>query len=165
MAGWADEWTAAKTAEHMQQILAIEFGGMAETLYRLAASTNQDRWAKVGDRFQKKSFLNPLAARRDELRGLHVNTHIPQVIAAARRYDLSGDMRFHDVAGYFFDEVSNARSYVTGGTSNAEARLAPPRRLATELKLSVNSAACFCGYNKLQLARPFFSLYPTHNYI
>ena len=101
MAAWADEWTAPKTEEHMQQILTIEFGGIAETLYRLAAATNNDRWAKVGDRFQKKSFLNPLAARRDELRGLHVNTHIPQVIAAARRYDISGDMRFHDVADLF----------------------------------------------------------------
>src|SRR6516165_4966152 len=45
MAAWADEWTAPKTLEHMQQILTIEFGGMAETLYRLAAATGQDRWA------------------------------------------------------------------------------------------------------------------------
>ena len=61
MAAWADEWTAPKTEEHMQQILTIEFGGIAETLYNLAAATNNDRWAKVGDRFQKKSFINPLA--------------------------------------------------------------------------------------------------------
>src|SRR5450432_590620 len=61
MAAWADEWTAGKTPEQMQQILTIEFGGMAETLYRLAAVSNNDRWAKVGDRFQKKSFINPLA--------------------------------------------------------------------------------------------------------
>ena len=93
MAAWADEWTASKTEEHMQQILTIEFGGIAETLYHLAAATNNDRWAKVGDRFQKKSFINPLALRRDELRGLHVNTHIPQAIAAARRYEISGDPR------------------------------------------------------------------------
>ena len=75
-------------------------------LYNLAAATNNDRWAKAGDRFTKKSFFNPLALRRDELRGLHVNTHIPQVIAAARRYEISGDMRFHDVADYFLYEVT-----------------------------------------------------------
>ena len=160
MAAWADEWTAPKTEEHMQQILTIEFGGIAETLYSLAAATNNDRWATVGDRFQKRSFLNPLAARRDELRGLHVNTHIPQVIAAARRYEISGDMRFHDVADYFFYEVSTARSYVTGGTSNAEAWLAPPRRLAAELKLSVNTAECCCAYNMLKLARHLYSWNP-----
>ena len=87
---------------------------MAETLYHLAAATNNDRWARTGDRFQKKSFINPLASRQDQLRGLHVNTHIPQVIAAARRYEISGDSRFRDVAEYFFFEVSTARSYGYG---------------------------------------------------
>ena len=164
MAAWADEWTAPKTDQHMQQILTIEFGGIAETLYRLAAATNNDRWAAMGDRFQKRSFLNPLAARRDELRGLHANTHIPQVIASARRYDLSGDMRFHDVACYFFDEVATARTYATGGTSNAEAWLAPPRRLAAELKLSVNTAECCCAYNMLKLARHLYGWDPNPSY-
>ena len=164
MASWADEWTAPKTEEQMQQILTIEFGGIAETLYRLAAATNDDRWAKVGDRFQKKSFLNPLAARRDELRGLHVNTHIPQAIAAAARYDLSGDMRFQGVASYFFHEVTTARTYVTGGTSNAEAWLAPPGRLATELKLSANTAECCCAYNMLKLARHLYGWDPDPRY-
>ena len=46
--------------------------------------------------------------RRDELRGLHVNTHIPQVIAAARRYEVSGDLRFHDVADFFFERSARA---------------------------------------------------------
>jgi uncharacterized protein len=164
MAEWADGWTAPKTEERMQQILTIEFGGIAETLYRLAAAKNEDRWVKVGDRFQKKSFINPLAARRDELRGLHVNTHIPQVMAAARRYDLSGDMRFHDVADYFFHEVTSARTYVTGGTSNAEAWLAPPGRLAAELKLSVNTAECCCAYNMLKLARHLYGWDPKSSY-
>src|SRR5262249_3430483 len=39
MAAWADEWTAPKSFDHMQQILTIEFGGIAETPYRLAAVT------------------------------------------------------------------------------------------------------------------------------
>ena len=127
MADWADQWSGSKTEEHMQEILNVEFGGMAEVLYNLAAATNNDQWAKAGDRFTKKRFVNPLASRRDELRPLHVNTHIPQVIAAARRYEISGDMRFHDVADFFFYEVTTARTYVTGGTSNGEAWLAQPR--------------------------------------
>lgn len=164
MANWADGWTASKSEAQMQQILTIEFGGIAETMYHLSAATNEDRWARVGDRFQKKSFINPLAARQDQLRGLHVNTHIPQVIAAARRYEISGDPRFRDVAEYFFYEVSTARSYVTGGTSNAEAWLAPPRRLAAELKLSVNTAECCCAYNMLKLARQLYSWNPDPRY-
>jgi DUF1680 family protein len=157
MAAWADEWTAPKSEAQMQEILTIEFGGMAETLYHLAAATNNPRWARTGDRFQKKSFLNPLAAHRDELRGLHANTHIPQAIAAARRYEISGDPRFRDVAEYFWNEVTSARSYATGGTSNGEAWLAPPRRLAAELKLSTNTGECCCAYNMLKLARQLYT--------
>jgi hypothetical protein len=41
--------------------------------------------------------------------------------------------------------VSAARSYVTGGTSNAEAWLARPGRLGAELKMSPNTAECCCG--------------------
>jgi DUF1680 family protein len=133
-------------------------------LYHLAAATNNDRWANAGDRFQKKSFINPLASRLDQLRGLHVNTHIPQAIAAARRYEISGDGRFRDGAEYFFHEVTTARSYVTGGTSNAEAWLAPPRRLAAELKLSVNTAECCCAYNMLKLTRQLYSWNPDPRY-
>jgi DUF1680 family protein len=164
MANWADEWTAPKTEEHMQRILTVEFGGIAETLYSLAAITNNDRWARTGDRFQKRTFLNPLALRRDELRGLHVNTHVPQVIAAARRYEISGDMRFHDVADYFFDEVANARSYVTGGTSNNEVWMTQPRRLAAELPRSVSTQECCCAYNMLKLARHLYSWNPDPAY-
>ncbi len=156
MAGWADQWTASKSEEHMQDILNTEYGGMNEVLYNLAAATGDDRWAKAGDRYTKKIFFNPLASRRDELRGLHVNTHIPQVIGAARRYELSGDYRFHDVADYFWYEVVGARSYVTTGTSNGEAWQAQPRQLASELKRSVATEECCCSYNMLKLTRHLY---------
>jgi len=156
MADWADRWSAAKSEAHMQEILEDEFGGMAEVLYNLSAVTNNDRWAKAGDRFTKKRFVNPLAMRRDELRGLHVNTHIPQVIGAARRYEISGDTRFHDVADFFWYEVTSARSYVTGGTSNGESWQAQPRELAHELKMSVATAECCCAYNMMKLTRHLY---------
>jgi uncharacterized protein len=164
MAAWADDWTASKSEEHLQQMLTVEFGGIAATLYDLAAATSGDRWARVGDRFQKRSFINPLALRRDELRGLHANTHIPQAIAAARRYEISGDTRFQDVADYFFHEVTTARSYVTGGTSNAEGWFGAPRRLATELRASANTAECCCAYNMLKLSRQLYGWHPDPRY-
>jgi len=164
MAGWADSWTASKSEEHMQDILNTEFGGMAEVLYNLSAATNNDRWAKAGDRFTKKVFLNPLAMHRDELRGLHTNTHIPQVIAAARRYEISGDTRFRDAADFFFYTVSTGRTYVTGGTSNGEGWLTQPGYLAHELKLSPATAECCCSYNMLKLARRLYSWDPDPRY-
>lgn len=157
MSAWVDNWTAVIPEPQMQDILNTEYGGMNEILYDVAAATKDDRWAKSGDRFTKKQFFNPLALRRDELRGLHVNTHIPQVIGAARRYELSSDMRFHDVADYFWYEVTSARAYVTGGTSNKESWLTPPRRLAEELNRSAETAECCCAYNMLKLTRHLYS--------
>ncbi|HJZ96980.1 MAG TPA: beta-L-arabinofuranosidase domain-containing protein, partial [Candidatus Solibacter sp.] len=113
--------------------------------------------AQAGDRFTKKRFFNPLAMRRDELTGLHTNTHIPQVIGAAKRYEISGDIRFHDVAGYFWYEVATARSYVTEGTSNGEGWLAQPRMMAAELKRSVATAECCCAYNMMKLTRHLYT--------
>jgi uncharacterized protein len=164
MAGWADQWTASKSEEHMQQILETEYGGMAETLYNLAAATNNDQWAKAGDRYTKKWFFNMMGMRRDQLhRGnhgypMHVNTHIPQVIGAARRYEISGDMRFHDVADFFWYAVVNDRSYVTEGTSNGESWQMEPRRLAAELKetRTTSTAECCCAYNMLKLTRRLY---------
>lgn len=164
MAGWADRWTASKSEKHMQEILDTEYGGIGETLYNLSAVTNNDQWAKAGDRYTKKRFVNPLASRRDELRGLHVNTHIPQVIAAARRYEISGDMRFHDVADFFFYEVAGARSYVTGGTSNGELWLAPARELGRELKMNIATAECCCAYNMMKLTRQLYGWNPDPRY-
>jgi DUF1680 family protein len=156
MSRWADDWSGSKTEEHMQDILNTEYGGMNEVLYNLAAATGNDRWAKAGDRFTKKRFFNPLALHNDELTGLHVNTHIPQVIGAARRYEISSDIRFHDVADYFWYEVTTARSYATTGTSNGEGWLTQPRMLGAELKRSVATAECCCSYNMLKLARHLY---------
>jgi len=165
MGDWADAWTASKTPQHLQDILMEEYGGMAESLYNLAAIANQPKYAAAGDRFTKKWFFNMLGMRQDLLhrdpvngRPMHVNTHIPQVIGAARRYEISGDVRFHDVADYFWHEVVEARSYVTTGTSNGECWNAEPRQLAKELRTGgVATAECCCSYNMLKLTRHLYS--------
>ena len=157
LAGWVDAWTAAKSEDHMQDILNTEYGGMNELLYNLAAVTGDDRWARTGDRFTKKVFFNPLAMRRDELKGQHMNTHVPEVTGAARRYELSADYRFADVARFFFETVSESRTYATGGSSNNEHWLTDPNRLAAEMHISSHHQECCCSYNMMKLARHLYS--------
>jgi hypothetical protein len=156
MAGWVDSWTAAKPEESMQEILNTEYGGMNDVLYNLAAVTGEDRWARVGDRFTKKIFFTPLALRRDALKGQHMNTHVPQVIGAARRYELSSDYRFADVSRFFFETVSESRTYATGGSSNNEHWLTDPNHLAAEKKISSHHQECCCSYNMMKLARHLY---------
>ncbi len=120
--------------------------------------TGKQDYLDVAQRFDKKQFFDPLAAHRDELKGLHVNTHIPQVIAAARYYELTGERRYRDIAEYFWNEVVSERSYCTGGTSNNESWNTDPGKLSTELGPSTTE--CCCAYNLMKLTRHLFGWSP-----
>jgi len=165
LAGWVDRWTAAKPEAHMQDILNTEYGGMSEVLYNLAAATNDDRWAITGDRFIKKIFYTPLAQRQDKLKGLHANTHMPQVIAAARRYELSSDPRFAEVSEFFWETVTGSRSYSTGGSANTESWLTNANHIALEMKASSHHQECCCAYNMMKLSRHLYSWSADSRYI
>jgi uncharacterized protein len=154
MAGWVAGYTGTLSYDHMQRVLGTEFGGMGEVLSNLYAVTGKEHYLEIAQRFDKKLFFDPLAAHRDELKGLHVNTHIPQVIAAARYYELTGERRYRDIAEYFWDEVVSERSYCTGGTSNGESWNTEPGKLSTEL--STNTTECCCAYNMMKLTRHLF---------
>jgi hypothetical protein len=156
LAGWVDTWTEGKTEEHMQDILRTEYGGVNEVLYNLAAVTGSDRWAQTGDRFTKKIFFTPLALRQDQLKGLHANTHMPQVIGAARRYELSSDARFGDVAQFFWETIAESRTYATGGSANTESWLTNANHLALEWQASSHHQECCCAYNMMKLTRHLY---------
>lgn len=163
MAGWTASYTGSFSYDHMQRILGTEYGGMSETLSNLYAVTGKPYYLHVAQRFDKKWFFDPLASHRDELKGLHVNTHIPQVIAAARYYELTGDRYYRDIAEYFWDEVVSERSYCTGGTSNHESWNTDPGKLANEL--STNTTEDCCAYNMMKLTRHLFGWNPEARYM
>jgi len=158
MAGWVAGYTEPLSYDHMQRVLGTEFGGMGEVLCNLYAVTGNSHYLEVAQRFDKKLLLDPLAEHRDELKGLHANTHIPQVIAAARCYELTGERRYRDIAEYFWGEVVSERSYCTGGTSNHECWNTDPGKLSTEL--STSTTECCCAYNMMKLTRHLFGWSP-----
>lgn len=154
MAGWVGHWCESISDEHMQRILQTEFGGMNEVLCNLYAVTGRRQYLYLAGRFEKTMFLDPLANHRDELKGLHANTHIPQVIGAARRYELTAEPRYHDIAAFFWQQITNERAYCTGGTSNYEFWRTDPGKLASELDRDTEE--CCCAYNMLKLTRHIF---------
>lgn len=165
LAEWVDAWTASKPEAHMQDILNTEYGGMGEVLYNLAAVTRNDRWAVTGDRFVKKIFYTPLAQQQDKLKGLHANTHMPQVISAARRFELSSDPRFGEVSEFFWQTVASSRSYATGGSANTESWLTNANHIALEVKASSHHQECCCAYNMMKLSRHLYSWSADPRYI
>jgi DUF1680 family protein len=158
LAEWVLGYIQPLSYDHMQRVLANEYGGLGESLANLYAITGKPSYLDGARRLEKKQFFDPLAAHRDELKGLHVNTHIPQVIAAARLYEVTGDRRYRDIAEYFWDEVVSERSYCTGGTSNHEFWNTDPGKLAAEL--SNTTAEDCCAYNMMKLTRHLFQWSP-----
>jgi hypothetical protein len=133
----------------------VEHGGMNESLFNLYALTGKEQYLALARRFDHKQFFDPLAERKDELKGLHANTNIPKVIGAARGYELTGDQRYHDIADYFWHELVSERTYCTGGTSNGEGWQTDPGKFAGQL--GPDAEECCCGYNMLKLTRHLFS--------
>jgi uncharacterized protein len=163
MAGWVRSWSDPLSEQQMQRVMLVEYGGMGEVLANLYAVTGKRDYLNLAQRFDKKWFFDALAARRDELKGLHVNTHIPQVIAAARLHELTGDNRYRNIADYFWNQVTGERSYCTGGTSNFETWRTDPGVLSTQL--SPHTAEDCCAYNMMKLTRHLFGWSPSARYM
>lgn len=163
MAQWVRSWSDPLSEAQMQRVLQVEYGGMGEVLSNLYGVTGKTEYMDLAQRFDKKVFFEPLAAHRDELKGLHVNTHIPQVIAAARQYELTSHRHYWNIAGYFWDEVTGERCYCTGGTSNFETWRNDPGVLADQL--SPDTTEDCCAYNMLKLTRHLFSWSPQARYM
>jgi DUF1680 family protein len=156
MAAWVEMRTDRLDEDHMQRMLdKTEQGGMNDMLSNLYAATGKTEYLELARRFDQKSYTEPLSNYRDELKGLHVNSFIPNMIGTAREYELTGDPVLSCIATFFWGQVTSARSYATGGTSNDEAWRTEPYKLASEL--GPDSHESCCTYNMLKLTRHLFS--------
>ncbi len=154
MGQWAQEFMSGFSVDQRQRMLRTEYGGMNEVLVNLAATTQKDRYLEAARLFEQPGFLDPLAERRDELQGLHANTHVPKIIGAARMYEVTGERRYRQIAEYFLSEVEAARNYAIGNTSLDEHWKTPPGQLKGTLGWT--NAECCVAYNLMKLQRIVF---------
>jgi DUF1680 family protein len=154
LAGWVEGWVTPLSDDHMQRVLEVEQGGMLEVLCNLYAVTGKEKYLWTARHFDHLAVLDPLAESRDDLTGLHANTNIPKIIGAARQYEVTGDRRYHDIASFFWEEVTKRRVFCTGGTSYDEHWMGPAGDLSHEV--GQNMEECCCGYNMLKLTRHIY---------
>ena len=150
MADWADSYVTPIPEAQFQKMLDVEYGGMQESLFSLYAITGEQRYADLARKFSHHDFFDPLANDQDDLAGLHANTHIPQVIGAARGYEVTGDPQFHAISENFWKFLVTQHVYATGGTSDAEF-WHKPGTLASHL--GPDAQECCCSYNMMKLSR------------
>ena len=155
IAGWVQAYFEGVSDDTRQRMLRIEYGGMNEVLANLSGVTGKERYLRIARLFEQPMFLNPLAEHRDELKGLHANTHVPKVIGAARMYELTGERRYRTIAEYFLDQVLTERSYAIGNMSDGEHWKTGPGDLKGSL--SLENAECCVAYNLMKLERHTFA--------
>lgn len=119
-ADWTVAMTNALSDEQMQAMLRAEHGGMNEVLADVYQLTGDQRYLSAAKRFSHQAILQPLAAGRDELTGLHANTQIPKVIGFERIAELTGEPQWHNAASFFWRTVHDHRTVAIGGNSVKE---------------------------------------------
>jgi uncharacterized protein len=150
MAGYLADILDGLDDARMQRLLAAEYGGLNDSYAETHALTGDPRWLRLAERIRDARVLDPLAAGRDELAGLHANTQIPKIVGLARIHELNGDPRPAATARFFFDTVARDHSYVIGGNSDRE-HFGQPRRLSAAI--TERTCEACNSYNMLKLAR------------
>lgn len=120
---WAAWWLSVSRAMPdalFEEMLTTEFGAMAEAFATLAGITGDPEHLAQARRFEHRRLLDPLAAGRDELGGLHANTQIAKAVGYARLADLTGEERYRAAADTFWHAVTGRRTTVIGGNSVRE---------------------------------------------
>jgi DUF1680 family protein len=159
MSAYLDRVFARLNDAQVQQVLDTEFGGVTESLAELYARTGDERWLKLSQRLYHHRILDPLAAERDELSGMHSNTQIPKLVSEARLYELTGDERHAVAARFFWRTVTRNRSYVIGGNSDRENFELPLAKHVTEQTCETCNT-----HNMLKLTRHLYSWRPHAAY-
>ena len=147
---WVGWRTGRLSYRHMQSILAVEHGGIAESLTNLYRLTWDESYLRTAERFYDAQVFDPLARGQDDLPGRHANTNIPKMIACIRIWEETGDQRYLDIGRNFWRIVTQHHSYLIGGTSNWEHWHAPD---VIAGQLSNRTCENCCSYNMLKLTR------------
>jgi DUF1680 family protein len=151
LAGWWLGVSAHLDDDAFEGMLATEHGGMCDAFATLAGITGRADLLAEARRFAQRALVDPLAAGRDELDGLHANTQIPKVVGIERLGRMTGDARLLAASDAFWDSVVERRSVVIGGNSVRE-HFHPSRDFAPMVLDQQGPETCN-SYNMLELGR------------
>ena len=149
-AKWFHEWTAQFSRDQMDDILDVETGGMLEVWADLYCITKEKFLEDLLDRYYRGRLFEPMLAGQDVLTNMHMNTTIPEVLGAARAYEVTGDEKWMDIVKAYWEMgVTNRGMYATGGQTNGEI-WSPPHKLSARMG---DKAQEHCTvYNMMRLA-------------
>lgn len=159
---WVIDRLSVLTPEHRAKMwkmyIAGEFGGMNESLARLALLTGDKTFLAGAEMFDNENIFPGLAEGTDTIKHLHANQHIPQIMGALLEYRASGEEFYLRIARNFFDIVTKHHMYAIGGVGQGEC-FREPDQLAHFIKGDTNCETC-ATYNLIKIARELYSYTP-----
>lgn len=127
IAAWARGFDTAA----FQEILEVETGGMLEVWADLLEATGDDMYRDLIERYVHRSLFDGLLEGRDMLTNMHANTTIPEVLGAARAFEVTGDPFWRRVVEAYWDwAVTRRGTFCTGGQTSGEI-WTPPHAFAS----------------------------------
>jgi uncharacterized protein len=132
-ARWFSRWTSQFTREQFDNILDVETGGMLEAWADLYGVTGEKEHYELIKRYDRRRLFDPLIAGEDVLTNMHANTTIPEILGAARAWEVTSEERWRMVVeAYWRCAVVERGYFCTGGQTNGEYWI-PPWQLSTRL--------------------------------
>jgi len=120
-AKWFHRWTSPFSQEQMDDILDFETGGMLEIWADLFQLTGDATHRQLMERYTRRRLFDGLLAGRDMVTNMHANTTIPEVLGAARAFEVTGEVRWlRIVEAYWKQTVTDRGQYATGGQTCGE---------------------------------------------
>lgn len=158
MGKWVHGRLSALAPEQLQKMwslyIAGEFGGMNETLARLAVAAQDVQFLRTAQFFDQENILVAGSTGKDILDGMHANQHVPQLIGYVREYELTGERRYLNAAAGIFSAIVPGRMYAHGGTGESEL-WGPADTVAGDIG-NRNAETCV-AYNLLKLSQLLFA--------
>lgn len=132
-ARWFTRFTDPMSREQLDDLLDWETGGIQEVWADLYGLTGEQAHAELLERFDRRRLIDRLVAGEDVLTNQHANQTVPEILAAARAWEVTGDRRWRDaVDAYWRCAVTDRGAFATGGQTFGEF-WTPPFALAARL--------------------------------
>jgi DUF1680 family protein len=149
-ARWFHRWTSTFSRDRMDEILDFETGGMLEVWAELLGITGAPEYRELLERYTRRRLFDPLLEGSDPLSNMHANTTIPEILGAARAYEVTGEGRWLDIVKAYWElAAERLPASATGGGTTGEIWV-PEGRLPHRLG-EKNQELCTV-YNMMRLA-------------
>ena len=153
-----------------KRVVAFEYGGMNDSLYRLFQLTGDKKYRTAAGSFDEPELYEELIGKKDGLKNVHANATIPKVLGYLQgagndtEYaSLSNDAADRiSIAERFWKKIVANQMYATGGMGDMEHFFADGA-LDTS-RTQCNAESC-CVHNMMKLSRLLFILTGKVEYI